>query len=185
MSPADPRTPDPGPLTPAAPRARFVSLGFDYLVITAWLGVLTVVGLGLRPRLPSQAPGTDPTGPDVLAFALTVLPVWVYLVVTEAGRRAATIGKRAAGLRVVRLAGGRASGGRVAWRNAVKLAPWQIAHLAVSRFILDVEIPFAVGAYVVSIVLVVITGALAVRDPLRRGLHDILAGTRVVAVGPD
>lgn len=177
--------PDPGPLASAGPRARFVSLGLDYLVIAGWIGVLTVVGLSVRPLLPAEgAAAADPLAADVVAFVLTVLPVWLYLTVTEAGPRAATLGKRVARLRVVRLAGGWARFPRVAGRNAVKLAPWQLAHLAVSRFILDVERPLALTAYVASLALVVLTMVMAVRDPLRRGLHDRLAGTRVVATPP-
>ncbi len=155
---------------------------FDYLVIACWIALLTTVGFALRPLLPAGAPHPAPLVADALAWAMTVLPTWIYLCATEAGPTHATFGKRATRLWVLRTAGQEPDAGRIGVRNAVKLAPWQLAHVAVARFILDVDFALAVGCYVASLLLVVLTVAMAVRDPLRRGLHDRLAGTRVVSV---
>ena len=73
----------------------------------------------------------------------------------------------------------------IAQRNAVKLLPWQLAHLAVSRFILDEQVGAAVALDILAIVLVLVTIAMAVVDRRRRALHDRIAGTRVVALEPD
>lgn len=173
-----------GGLRPPPLRLRLVSVGLDYLVIACWIGILAVVGFAVRPLLPAAgqpSAGADPVGADAVAFVLTVLPVWLYLTITETGRRHATFGKRTAGLWVINSVGGDPPLGQVAARNIVKLAPWQLAHLAVARFILGVDLSVAVAAYVSSLVLVMLTVLMAVRDPLRRGLHDRLAGTRVVA----
>lgn len=172
-------------LLPPTLRARLVSLGVDYLVILGWLLVLTLVGFLVRPMLPSGAAAMSLWRTDLLAFGFTVLPVWVYLTVTEAGRAQATIGKRVARLKVFRQDGLLPGFGRVAARNAVKLLPWQLGHLAVSRAILDVHLPVAVVADVVSLGLVVVTVVMAIHDPQRRALHDRVAGTRVAqpAVG--
>ena len=155
----------------------------DYLVIVAWLLVLTALGWVIVPRLP---PAAGPQGPyltDLIVFAMTVFPVWLYLTLTEASRAAATVGKRVAGLRVVMSDAGRAGGARVAARNAVKLVPWQLAHVAVARFMLGVQFEAGLVCYGASLVLAVTTIVIAIRDPRRRGLHDLVAGTRVVAAG--
>ncbi len=119
---------------------------------------------------------------DAVAFVITVLPTWLYLTLTEAGGRHATFGKRAARMWVLTAQGSEPAPGRIALRNAVKLTPWQLAHLAVARFIVEEQLVAAAGCYVASLALVVLTVAMAVRDPWRRGLHDRVAGTRVVSV---
>jgi uncharacterized RDD family membrane protein YckC len=163
--------------------ARWWASGWDYLVILGWLAVLTVAGLGVRTLMP-PAPASQIAAPaaDVVVFALTVLPVWVYLTATEAGRSNASWGKRRTGLRVTGADGGRSSPGRVALRNAVKLLPWQLAHLAVARILLDptaTATAFVVVTYALSLVLPVVSVVMAWRDPWRRALHDRVAGTRV------
>lgn len=145
---------------------------------------------------------------DVGAFAATVLPVWVYLTATEAGRRHATWGKRRAGLRVVAAGDGgpgvapEAAPLGVVWvavRNAVKLLPWQLAHIAVARILLEAGGSTDAGTdggmdaglepgtaavvgvtYTLSLVIPLVSIVMAWRDPLRRALHDGVAGTRVV-----
>lgn len=155
----------------------------DYLVIVAWLLVLTGLSLIVRPFLPPATGPQDVYLTDLIVFAMTVFPVWLYLTLTEASRAAATVGKRVAGLRVVMSDAGRAGGARVAARNAVKLVPWQLAHVAVARFMLGVQFEAGLVCYGASLVLAVTTIVIAIRDPRRRGLHDLVAGTRVVAAG--
>ncbi|MFT4216693.1 MAG: RDD family protein [Micropruina sp.] len=106
---------------------------FDYLVIAAWLLVLTGVSLIVRPLLPDAPPAQDVYLTDLIVFAMTVLPIWLYLTASEASGAAATWGKHLAGLRVLSTDGQRVAFGRIAVRNAIKLLPWQVAHLAVRR----------------------------------------------------
>lgn len=168
-------------LRPPPLRPRLISLGLDYLVIACWLAVITVAGFAVRPLLPPPGPsGVDPVAADAVAFLLTVLPTWLYLTITEAGPRHATLGKRTAGLAVVDDLGGDPPWTRFAARNAVKLAPWQLAHLAAARFMLDTGHGVALAAYAAGLALAIVTVLMAVRDPQRRGLHDRVAGTRVV-----
>lgn len=118
--------------------ARWRASLWDYLAILGWIAVLTVLGLVVRAVLPIPAAGSAPplVVVDLMAFASTVLPVWAYLTLGEAGRSAATWGKRRAGLRVVGPRDERPGLLRVAVRNAVKLLPWQLAHVAVARLAL-------------------------------------------------
>ncbi len=156
---------------------------WDYLVIAGWLAALTAVGFASRALLPPPTTATLPLlATDAVAFGLVVLPVWAYLTVTEAGVRQSSWGKRRVGpLRVTAADGGRPGWWRVGARNAVKLLPWQLAHIAVARLILGVDDPVTIGVtYALSLLIPVASIAIACRDPQRRALHDRMAGTRVV-----
>ena len=167
-------------VTPAPGAARWRASGWDHLVILGWLAVLTVLGLVVRSLLPDPGP-VPPIAADAVAFVLSVLPVWAYLTVTESGRRQATLGKRRAGLAVADRDGGRAGAGRVAVRNAVKLLPWQLAHVSVARVIAGVDAPVTVAVtYALSLLIPAVSIGIAWRDPAHRALHDLVAGTRVV-----
>lgn len=168
-------------MTSAPGSARVWASVWDYLVIIAWLAVLTVAGFAARALLPPTAAMPAPLAADAVAFGFSVLPVWMYLTATEAGARQASWGKRRVGLRVTASDGGRAGWQRVAGRNAVKLLPWQLAHVAVARLILGVDEPVAIGVtYMLSLLIPVVSIAMACRDPQRRALHDRVVGTRVV-----
>ena len=160
--------------------SRFGASLRDLAVIGGGLGALTVVGALVRSRIDLPQPSLRAT--DLLVAGATVLPTAVYLAAGEAGPRQAAWGKRRAGLRVVAADGGRAGLGRIAVRTAVKLLPWQLAHIAVARLIRQVDSPVTIwttdGA---SLLLAAASVTLAVRDPRGRALHDRVAGTRVVA----
>lgn len=172
---------------PAPGRQRSVASAWDFAVIVAWFAGLTGAGVVVRLLVP-EAGTTLPAGVlplvDLVVFAITVAPVGTYLTVTEAGPRQASWGKRWAGLRVVSGADGDRPGPlRVVARTAVKLLPWQLAHLAVARFIVGVDSSPAVWtAYALSLLLPAASIGMAWRDPQGRALHDRLAGTRVVLV---
>lgn len=152
----------------------------DLAVIGGGLGALTVAGALVRRRLDPPQPSLRTT--DLLVAATTVLPTGAYLALGEAGPRQAAWGKRGAGLRVVTIDGERAGPGRIAVRTAVKLLPWQLAHIAVARLVRQVDAPVTIWTTdALSLLLAAASVALAVRDPRGRALHDRLAGTRVVA----
>lgn len=170
-----------GPAVASGP-ARWRASLWDYVLIVVWIAVLSAVGALVRTRWSVDLP----TGPvwvtDVFVFLITVLPVWGYLTVSEGGVRQASWGKTRAGLRVVSLSSdGAMRLGRSAARNAVKLLPWQLAHVAVARLILGAPEPVVIGAaYASSVAVALVSLVVAWRDPRHRGLHDFVAGTRVV-----
>lgn len=66
---------------------------------------------------------------NVIASNVIVLPVTIALAKMESGPRAATIGKRVRGLRVVGADGSAASFGQTLLRNGLKVAlPWTLGH---------------------------------------------------------
>lgn len=166
--------------TTVRPARRLRSWLWDYLVILVWLAIVLLV-IGVPQALgwlDLSAIWSNQIVADVAVTVLTVIPFWRYLVITEAGPSHATWGKRRAGLAVA--ADPVPTVGRVAFRNLIKVLPWQFGHLSAMRFATGEVTVFAVVAYVVAMVLLV---AVALPPLLgRRGLHDLAAGTRVVAV---
>ncbi|MGY1885002.1 MULTISPECIES: RDD family protein [unclassified Blastococcus] len=175
--------------------ARWRAAGWDYVVILGWLAVLAAVAAGARlSGLVPEGGQRDPVDlviADLGVFAATVLPVWLYFTLREAGARHAGPGKERAGLRVAvddttpqadLPAEPVGPGiGRAAWRNAVKWLPWQLAHLAVARAILGSDEWVVMGvSYALSLLLPLLSLGMAWRDPRRRALHDRLARTVVV-----
>lgn len=150
-------------------------------------GSLTLLGLVVRavidlspaPTIPSSG---DLLRSDLLVTVFTVLPYVAYLAVTESSARHATLGKRWAGLVVTAADGGAPSTAAVWWRNAVKALPWQMAHLGVSRAILEVQIAWAMALTVSSLLLLAACAVPALLGG--RGIHDRLAGTSVQSVSP-
>lgn len=122
-------------------RRRLLASVGDLGAIAGWLGALTAVGvIGRALAGPmAETPPIPLPALDLGAAALTVLPVGAYLAVTEAGRHRATPGKRWQGLQVVTADGAAIGWRRAVVRNAVKLLPWQLAHLAVSRWMVGVD----------------------------------------------
>jgi uncharacterized RDD family membrane protein YckC len=109
-----------------------------------------------------------------------VLPTWIYLTTAEAGPRQATWGKHHRGLLVVGPDGQDVTFVRSAVRNAVKLLPWQLVHLAVARLALGVDAPVVIAAaYGGAVALAAMTVVLAWRTTGHRALHDLVAGTRI------
>jgi uncharacterized RDD family membrane protein YckC len=170
----------------AAVRPRLLASLADLAMIGSWLGVLTAVGAVVRRFVPDRPPAV-PSGrarlaADVGIFAATVLPTGLYLGLTEAGPAQASLGKRWLGLRVVDRRGGRPGRAQIARRTAVKLLPWQLAHLSVARMMWrDQRSRLTWPAYVASLVVPLVSVVLALRDPAGRALHDRAAGTRVVS----
>lgn len=171
------------PPAPATGRRALASVG-DLGVIAGWIGALSLVSLAVRSVVPA-AGGDRSRVPmpavDLGVFALTVLPVGAYLATTEAGPHRASLGKRWQGLRVTTTGGDPPGPGRVLLRTAVKLLPWQLGHLAVTRMIVrDDRSPAVWAVDGLSNLLAVAAVVMAVRDPAGRALHDRVAGTRVV-----
>ena len=164
----------------APPGRRFLSWVWDYLVILAWLVILVIV-IGIPQMLgwlDLGAVWSNQVAADVAITILTVIPLWWYLVVTEAGASHASWGKRRAGLTVRGLAQEAPSRGQVVIRNLIKVLPWQFGHLAASRFAHAETSPFAIASYVISMVLL----AAVALPPLfrRRGIHDVVGRTTVM-----
>jgi uncharacterized RDD family membrane protein YckC len=114
-------------------RARLVARrALAYALDCALLaGLVVATQLGLRLALGAGFPALT-TGPEIEAwvFATVSVPVWVYFAGFERSRWQATPAKRLLGLRVASLHGGAAGWPQALVRTVLKLAPWELTHLA-------------------------------------------------------
>ena len=123
----------------ASPWRRIAAWSLDYLVIAAYLVVLTAVSLGLKAtglRSTFNAAMSGAATAELLGFLLLTLPVVLYFAILEASPWQATLGKRALGLIVVRDSRGRLPFGRAIVREAVRFLPWELSHALLWRIAL-------------------------------------------------
>jgi uncharacterized RDD family membrane protein YckC len=184
----------PGPERPSAERpshpgvpwaARLRASAVDLLAIWAWLGAVAALSrLPVLRRTGYAALFRRPATADAAQFVTGVLPVVLYLAAGEAGGAHASRGKRAAGLAVLGPDGRWPGRRRILVRTAVKLLPWQLAHLAVTRAagVGVARSPKLAGAgFGVALAMASASVGLAASRPDARTLHDLAAGTRVIA----
>jgi len=128
------------PIVPASPWRRVGAWLLDYLLIAAYLVLLTAVSLALRAS-PVQAgfnsAMSQPVAAELLGFFLLTLPVVLYFALCEASRWRATLGKRALRLAVVDKKGGRLTLRRAVLREAVRFLPWELSHALLWRVALS------------------------------------------------
>ncbi len=162
-------------------KKRVLSWLIDYLVILAYMGILLAVSLSVYFGVLGYVPTYDETGMNLISLAL-ILPVMAYFIITEAGKRHASLGKRKMKLSVASVRSGAPGFWRVFARNVVKFIPWQAAHMMIFNGFAnnwDVTPYFIVLALVCYGLLALYLLLIFIRKD-HRGLHDLLAGTVVV-----
>ena len=155
----------------------------DCLFALAWLLLLGGIAIGLRALgLEPHWSARSELSADLATLALGLLPVGIYLWLSENSRLQGSLGKRRVGLRVVRADGTRANPWQLALRTAIKLSPWFLAHLGLSRIWMHLGTQQTACFCLACVyVIVPISIGLALVHPQRRALHDWLTGTRVIA----
>jgi uncharacterized RDD family membrane protein YckC len=127
---------------------------------------------------------TGVTGPTVWlrSLVLVSLPAWIYFIVLER-TLGTTIGKRVMHLRTVGDDGSRPGWSAAVLRTAVKLLPWELVHAGFFALAGDFTAvsPLQIGIGVVAYALMLALAAVPLRTGGHRSLHDLVAGTRVVA----
>lgn len=173
--------------------SRVLASLVDYLVILGWMLVLAVITtlLWLVTGEFYNWLQLGVAGAQLLGFLVLVLPVGIYLFLSEASPAAATLGKRRMRLHVVnRRTGGRASTAQILLRTVIKLLPWEIAHFSVWNFVAIASTgstEFPSWLYAVAIfadLLPVLFLLLVAFEAEGRAPHDLIAGTRVVKLQP-
>jgi uncharacterized RDD family membrane protein YckC len=110
-------------------------------------------------------------------MVITVVPYFLYLVITESGPAHATWGKRRSHLVVECADGSPAPPSHIVVRNLVKVLPWQLGHMSALRFATGAQLGLA--AVFFSMCLILLVGVAGPVLAGRRGLHDRIAGTSV------
>jgi len=173
--------------------SRVLASFVDYLVILGWMLVLAVF-TALLWLLTGEIYNwlqLGPAGAQLLGFLVLVLPLGIYLYLSEASPAAATLGKRRMQLRVVnRRTGEQASKVQILLRTVIKLLPWEIAHFSVWNFVAiaatgSTEFPSWLYAVAIFADLLPLLYLLLVAfEAEGRAPHDLIAGTKVVRFQP-
>lgn len=174
----------------ASPWRRVAAWLLDYLVIGAYLLLLTVASFGVleTPAGPAlNAALTNPLTAELVGFLVLTTPVALYFALLEASGWQATLGKRALGIVVAGPAGGRLPVGRALVREAVRFLPWEISHAIIWRLALSPSknsFPAWAGdglAIVYLLVFVYVVTLFA--GSQHRTLYDRIAGSWVLRPG--
>jgi uncharacterized RDD family membrane protein YckC len=165
---------------------RIAAFVLDQLVVGLWIGGISLAAWAGRAAdwLPEVAPPAEIDGKMVghsLSFLVLTLPVLLYFALLEA-RRGATVGKHALGLRVAAAGGGGLTLGRALLRNAIKLAPWELSHVAIwympGRPFVDPPAAWSLAAWSLALAAAAVwVVSLFVGDG--RTPYDRIAGSRV------
>jgi uncharacterized RDD family membrane protein YckC len=174
------------PIVPASPFRRVAAWLLDYLLIAAYLILLTAVSLGVSIS-PMQAGLTSalsrPFAAELVGFLLLTLPVVLYFALCEASRWRATLGKRVLRLAVVDKKGGRLTVRRALLREAVRFFPWELSHAMLYRVALSTDRgSIAVWVTIGFVVVYALVGFYVVTLFIgsHRTVYDRLAGSIVI-----
>lgn len=171
----------------ASPWRRVGAWMLDYLVIAAYLIVLTAASLGIlaTPLAPDlNAAVRQPSTAELVGFLILTTPVVLYFALLEASKWQATLGKRALGILVVGPGGGRMSIWRAVVREAARFLPWELSHALVWRLALSParsSFPaWAAAGFAIVHLLVFAYLITLFFGTQHRTLYDRLAGSLVV-----
>jgi uncharacterized RDD family membrane protein YckC len=162
---------------------RIAAYMLDILVL---FGVLAPAGQLILRLLGAAAPQSGPEIGRVILWNFS-LPAWLYFILSDRFASGATLGKRLLKIQVTDTAGERLTIGRALARTAIKLLPWELAH--VSAFALSTDLSRfnqtqSVGVAAANLLTIVYLGiAIATRG--RRSAHDYAAGTIVCRLAAD
>jgi len=178
----------PGGEEPAGLLRRIAAYAADCSLVFAGLILVQLALLPLNPAAAAIRAGEIPASWVLhLWVSLSVtLPFWFYFAAFFASERAATPGMRLFGARVVSAGGGRLTRGRAALRAAILLLPFELNHAVIFHLGPrggELDPSFYQGLASVGSLLAVYLGA-CLLDPLRRSVHDRMAGTVVLAAEP-
>jgi uncharacterized RDD family membrane protein YckC len=170
----------------ASPWRRVAAWMLDYLVILAYLILLTAASIGT-----SSSPGGSvftfalerPITAELVGFLTLTGPVILYFALTEASAWQATLGKRALRIVLVGQDGRRLPLGRAIVREVVRFLPWEMAHALIWPLALPPHqepLPVTIGGFAAVYLLLFAYLVSLFVGSQHRTLYDRVAGSRVV-----
>lgn len=162
---------------PASLRRRLsafvLDAGLAYLAIAASQALLYVVN-------PARSNAT-PTVLHAWVFSTVTLPLWIYFAWCDRRSRGAAPAAAWLGIRVVSRSADPLSLSRALGRNAIKLLPFELNHIALFYSqTTSLGSAVAIGCGILMWFVILATWLSAWRDVARRTLHDRAASTVVV-----
>jgi uncharacterized RDD family membrane protein YckC len=174
-----------GGISVASPWRRIAAWMLDYLVILAYLIVVTAASLVTQTSPAASVFSSALTRPitaELVGFLTLTAPVILYFAITEASAWQATLGKRALRIVVVGPGGTRLPFGRAIVREVVRFLPWEMAHALIWPLALPPRLeplPLTIAGFAaVYLLLFVYLVSLFVGSE-HRTVYDRLAGSRV------
>jgi uncharacterized RDD family membrane protein YckC len=162
-------------------KKRFFSILIDWIVIVAYVLCLLGCTLLFYTIILKKIPVFNELQSNLVSFFALLFPILLYFVIYEYKNSHATIGKKKVGIHV-----SSTSGSLYLWqiivRNILKLAPWQMAHMAMFNVLANNSQPTLFFYFCITFVYVfpiVNIGFMIIRKD-RRSLHDIIAKTIVL-----
>lgn len=139
---------------------------FGIMALLSWLEIITLKAM-------------HPVKGQLVGFLTLTLPVVLYGIVTESGKRHATVGKRVMKIEVTAASLTTRS---IIFRNIAKFLPWEFAHAGILwiNHINTPETPVWIWLLLIGPqVLVIIYFMTIVGTKGSRSVYDFLSGTRV------
>ncbi len=130
--------------------------------------------VGIIPRTPSQV--------WLAAVVSFSIPAWLYFLLSDCSRSGATLGKKVFHLRVVEAGGAGIGWLRSLARTAIKLLPWEMAHIFGFALAEQVGQTFQAAGLIAANGLVLAYLAVLIANHGRRSVHDLLVNTEVVLI---
>jgi uncharacterized RDD family membrane protein YckC len=176
--------------TIASPWRRVAAWVLDYLVIAAYLILLTaasIVTSSSRAGSLFSSALARPITAELVGFLTLTGPVVLYFALTEASAWQATLGKRALRIVVVGPVGTRLPLGRAIVREVVRFLPWEMTHALIWPLALPPHqepLPVTIGGFAVVYLLVFAYVISLFVGSQHRTLYDRVAGSRVMSSYP-
>lgn len=172
---------------------RLLGIFVDQLGVFGYAVLLFGVAAGLMMLILGGLPDAgsmDPWVGELIGIVTLTIPVALYFYLAESGSRQASLGKRVAKVKVTNTAGLPATRRAVATRTIVKLLPWEIAHVCIHHAMSDSAAGRESGTWVMvgmvaANVLLMGNAMIVLFRQDRRGIHDLIAGTRICSVNKE
>ena len=162
---------------------RTKAFGYDYLVISLYLILITLLFLALNSTFHlNQRLFTSRVAAQSSGFLIITLPITLYFAIGESSTKQATWGKQRLGLKVTERNGEQISFWRALARTLLKFIPWEISHTLIWNIYFSTESFSAYINYGFSLVYLLIGLNIAslVMARKNQSLYDFLAGTFVI-----
>lgn len=161
-------------------KKRFLALLIDFLTIIGYAIVLLGINMFIYFVILDGIPNFSELGMNLISLIL-IVPVVVYSIIMESGKRHGTLGKRKLKIKVASSKSQPIRIYQIILRNVIKFLPWQLAHMVIFHgFAVNWQLtPFWMGLLILTDVLPLIWIIFLFRKD-HRGIHDLIANTVVV-----